>query len=155
LFPLTLALSLGERGSAGPFFRSSGVTGFGSALFEIAERTNRNTERYNLQRERSTTLPLPKGEGRGEGKGIVRNGKSDIPGNNEVRYVFPSGSIRIRSEFGSRELSRASSPLTLALSLRERGSAGPFLWSSIVLGFGSALVDIAERTNRKTERHNL
>jgi len=67
-FPLTPALSLGEREHRSPRFEKSEATGGLSA--SKADKTKRGDEATGaiVFKDRADALPLPEGEGRGEGE---------------------------------------------------------------------------------------
>jgi len=66
-FPLTLTLSLGERGKPAEMAGISDVSPSGTDLLSPAAENMRTTEDGGARRARWTFLPLPVGEGRGEG----------------------------------------------------------------------------------------
>jgi hypothetical protein len=71
LFPLTPALSLGERESVTTLSESSKGAGFVATLGTPERETIRTFESISIAKRLQAFLPLPKGEGRGEGEGSV------------------------------------------------------------------------------------
>jgi len=70
LFPLTLALSLGERESCLAVFGSLDDSGCNSRVENFAKAINRLRKVCGVRttKRRRKVLPLPEGEGRGEGE---------------------------------------------------------------------------------------
>jgi anaerobic selenocysteine-containing dehydrogenase len=83
-FPLTPALSLGERGQHSA---ASGKNGALSATDAAGKQTQRADEAgaAEVSEDQSETLPLPKGEGWGEGKGAVQSSDSVSDGTEASR----------------------------------------------------------------------
>src|SRR6266704_2933857 len=138
-FPLTLALSRREREQACCVVLGSDVTPTGTVRSAIQRRDTRTTQRVRFATKRRAILPLPKGEGRGEGNSSPLESNLELAALATVRTsAFDRLWDRWMANFDCERRSSCgckirpavlvgcvSFPLTLALSLRERGPRIP------------------------------
>jgi len=77
-FPLTPALSLGERENLSPSLDGLSTARISPPLVCLNEKPDAGdvTETFRIIRDGQLRFPLPKGEGQGEGEGSVRTRKA-------------------------------------------------------------------------------